>query len=103
MTDIKCGTLKEPTLLLNEPNIKMLICGEKKAEWKSSNHIYYPNSFKSSIFTFVLCLKQFQNEFKTFKIPKFVLFEIINKFDRFDFSPYKNSFTQTPNKKCFIN
>ena len=44
--------------------------------WDEKTHFYFPQFFKDSVFSFLLCLKKIgfrQNK----KIPKFVLFDII--------------------------
>jgi hypothetical protein len=44
-------------------------------KWETSNHKYFPSSYKQIIFTFLVCLKKV-GEKNRFKIPKFVVFEI---------------------------
>ena len=50
-------------------------------EWKPSKHIFHSFSFQYSVFSFLLSLKVLQKNLD-FKIPKFVLFEIIKKIDK---------------------
>ena len=52
--------------------------------WKPNNHIYFSQCFRRSVFTLVLCLRQKQNSL-FFKIPKFILFEIIKRINRRSF------------------
>ena len=61
----------------------LLNCNKK---WKAEKHIYFHKLFKQSVFTFVLCLKENQKNL-SFKIPKFVLLEIVKKIDRRSFNP----------------
>jgi len=50
-------------------------------EWSSNDHIEFPKKFRDNIEIFLFCLKRKQMESKIycFKVPKFVLFEIIKK------------------------
>ena len=61
-------------------------------KWDEEIHLYYPKSFKASIFTFVVCLNLVG--FKKHKFPKFVLFEIIKKICFSTLSNYVNHFSK---------
>ena len=93
------------SLKLNSTLIKLLILNNKfhsnyifhqfefytkcNESWNTSLHIDLTCSFKSSVYTWLLVAKFFERKL-VFRIPKFILFEIIKKIDRKSFSPLHN-------------
>ena len=57
--------------------------------WDPSIHSSMDKFFQKSIFSFLLILKSFGKSTNAFKIPKFVVFEIIKKIDRNSFQEDK--------------
>lgn len=64
-------------------------CNKRKIKvmWKPENHFRYIESFKLSILFFFLCLNRFKEQ-TGFKVPKFILFEIIKKVFLFFYSSF---------------
>jgi hypothetical protein len=52
--------------------------------WTARNHIKCAQEFRSACYFFLLCLNRIQKN-SSFKLPKFVLFEIIKLIDRRSF------------------
>ena len=73
--------------ILRKSEIDFLLSCNKK--WKPKKHVYFQKSFKESVFTFVVCLKEKQKTL-FFKLGKFVWFEIIKMIDRRSFKPNTN-------------
>ena len=49
---------------------------ELVVEWNPKTHHLFPKSFREAVAAFLFCLRRFQDE-GDFKVPKFVLFEIL--------------------------
>jgi GTPase SAR1 family protein len=65
-------------LCRDNPHLKEYL--ESPNDWKSEIHHIFDQDFKNCIFIFVCCLKKKGN---SFKLPKFVLFQVIKNY--FDF------------------
>ena len=68
----------QPTILMTNPSIKVLMSGSRNIVWTPERHIYFSESFQKCVLGFLLCLKKIQKTTKI-KIPKFVLFEIVKE------------------------
>ena len=69
-------------ILICDPSLSLICNGTLKSKkvWDSLLHSTYPFDFRCSVYCFVCCLKLKQSEnYFCFKIPKFILFEIIKK------------------------
>jgi hypothetical protein len=61
---------------LKDPTILIINGGKRYNEWETKEHIYYPLSFRKTVYAFVLFLKRFQKT-NNLKIPRFLLYEIV--------------------------
>ena len=90
--------VEEPTLLLKDPSICFLNCGERIFSWSPDEHQFFSESFRKIAMSFLFCL----HNSKLPKLPKYLKFEIL-KYLAEQFEEEENVNGGNDEKKCIIN
>ena len=93
MVDFKSKKNQTSSISFVDLLIKKKKMQKKNNFWNlNANHLFMPNKFKQSTFTFVLCLKSKVHKDFNLKVPKYIIFEIL-KYSLYD--KLENIFAQS--------